>query len=75
MTSSAYHKHCTVHLELAKGNMAQLKFTEAAKELLLADKFAVHAVDMYMCEVLRSELIDVHGVNWNRVVTENRALS
>lgn len=47
--------------------MKKLQFREAAEELLKADQFAIHAVDMYTIEIRKTELI-TKGFDWKNFI-------
>ena len=74
MVSSAYHKRCGEHMNLVVKRIEELKFKEAARELLIADKLAIHAIDMYECERLRDQLIVRHGFDWGAFISGHNNL-
>ena len=68
MVSSVYHTRCESHLERSKQLCDDLKFDEAARELLEANKYAIHAGDMFFCERQKSRLVHMHGVDWHKAL-------
>ena len=70
MTSSSHHNLFLAHMQIVEGKISQLKFREAAQELLRADRVAVHAGDHYEVHVKRDELITRYGVDWAKAVRE-----
>ena len=72
MSSAIRHSRCRGHIDQAEKLKNKGLFHAAAREVVEATKDAVFTIDLFEVYLLRRDLVERHGVNWELVLKENK---
>jgi len=73
MNNSIHDPDCLDHLYRSHQLCVDLKFDDAAQELLRADRFAKREIDTYWCRRQKEQLVQMHGIDWHKALKLSKA--